>query len=583
MFGGNSAGDAVQSRDMINGYYGSNGPAESLQQGAVQVCYDSGPDRLRGRPPVRLPEPHHRPARVRVRPHRPLAQRRRLDDREARPGHGRRDRRRRHRLHASCATSPATRWATSSTPTRTRARRRAAAPTTPSRTRNVAVHLLPAGSGFDFGTMTPSQDGTPHREAGHRGPDLPGVHDPATAIRCTSRAGSSRDPAGLVGDAFVADAGGPTARIVVLAAGYAKSGDAQADAKAIAAALAPSVASVSWFVARLAHEDRRRGRRDRRRDRHHRHRAATARSCSASCRSPAWAAARVALGHGGVAAARRRCRGRRGRRAVRRQAPRRGRRGRRDRGRHRGQRDARRGLGLVAGLAVEPRLLPDQLWPQLFQIAAGVRARRASPPASTSGTALRVQGGAAIRGRRQRGRRRRRPLASGRRATTAPSGRLARPRHASSTGTPSRRRARAAARPSAARRHHRERQRQPAALLGPDVTVAGPPVHRVLGHALEPEPRAEQRRDDLAQRPGPGELPVLVVLGDRQPVDVLGRPALRRLGAAEVVVVGQRSSRRPRRRRTATPPDGRRRSRGARPGRGAAGAPPPSGRGPGAR
>ena len=79
VFGGNSAGDAVQSRDMINGYYGSNGPAESIQQGAVQVCYDSGPTRLRGRPAVRLPEPHHRPARVRVRPHRPLAQRRRLE------------------------------------------------------------------------------------------------------------------------------------------------------------------------------------------------------------------------------------------------------------------------------------------------------------------------------------------------------------------------------------------------------------------------------------------------------------------------------------------------------------------------
>jgi cyanophycinase-like exopeptidase len=27
------------------------------------------------------------------------------------------------------------------------------------------------------------------------------------------------------------------------------------------------------------------------------------------------------------------------------------------------------GLGLVSGLAVEPRLLPDQLWPQLFQIS----------------------------------------------------------------------------------------------------------------------------------------------------------------------------------------------------------------------
>ena len=41
--GGNSAGDAVQSRDMINGYYGSNGPAESMREGAVQVCYDTPP------------------------------------------------------------------------------------------------------------------------------------------------------------------------------------------------------------------------------------------------------------------------------------------------------------------------------------------------------------------------------------------------------------------------------------------------------------------------------------------------------------------------------------------------------------
>ena len=52
------------------------------------------------------------------------------------------------------------------------------------------------------------------------------------------------------------------------------------------------------------------------------------------------------------------------------------------------------GLGLVAGLSVEPRLLPDQLWPQLFQVA------RASGTTGVAagidvGTALRVQGGVA--------------------------------------------------------------------------------------------------------------------------------------------------------------------------------------------
>ena len=48
VFSGNSAGDAVQSRDMINGYTGTNGPAQSLRQGAVEVCKDSGPTTCQG-------------------------------------------------------------------------------------------------------------------------------------------------------------------------------------------------------------------------------------------------------------------------------------------------------------------------------------------------------------------------------------------------------------------------------------------------------------------------------------------------------------------------------------------------------
>ena len=51
------------------------------------------------------------------------------------------------------------------------------------------------------------------------------------------------------------------------------------------------------------------------------------------------------------------------------------------------------GLGLVSGLAVEPRLLPDQLWPQLFQVT------RASGDTGVGagidvGTAIRVDNGA---------------------------------------------------------------------------------------------------------------------------------------------------------------------------------------------
>src|SRR6187402_2409699 len=84
----------------------------------------------------------------------------------------------------------------------------------------------------------------------------------------------------------------------------------------------------------------------------------------------------------------------------------------------------------------------------------------------------------------------------------------------------------------------RERQRDPGPILGPDVVVATPPIDRVLGDRLELQVGLEQGRDDLAERPRPGELPALIGVIDGQPIDVLGRPALRGLRAAEVVVVG---------------------------------------------
>ena len=131
--------------------------------------------------------------------------------------------------------------------------------------------------------------------------------------------------------------------------------------------------------------------------------------------------------------------------------------------------------------------------------------------------------------------------------------------------------------------HDREGQRDPAALVVADVAVAAPPVDRVLGDGLEAQVRAQERRDDLAERPGAGELPALVGFGDREVVDVLRRPALRRLGAAEVVVVGRDPAavlvgvEEPLGR------DGPRTGRIDRPGRGAGRSRPPRRRGPGAR
>ena len=189
-------------------------------------------------------------------------------------------------------------------------------------------------------------------------------------------------------------AGGATARVVVLAAGYDKTGTAQADAKAIANALAPSVGSVSWFSldARTKTADAVAA-------------IGTATGIIVTGRdrslvkgqltvSPAWAAARSRWQSGGAtlladdAAA-----------AV------------------AGAQfaampnaadvelgatedaivdnvDVEPGLGLVAGLSVEPRLLPDQLWPQLFQVA-GESGTTGVAAGIDVGTALRVQGGVA--------------------------------------------------------------------------------------------------------------------------------------------------------------------------------------------
>ena len=55
--------------------------------------------------------------------------------------------------------------------------------------------------------------------------------------------------------------------------------------------------------------------------------------------------------------------------------------------------------------------------------------------------------------------------------------------------------------------------------------VAAPPVDGMFGQLFEPEPGADEGGDHLPDRPGPGELPALLGVGDREPVDVLGRPS----------------------------------------------------------
>ena len=245
VFGGNSAGAAVQSRDMINGYTGGNGPAESLRQGAVELCRDSGPTTCQGGMPFGFADvitDQHvfeygrtgRSLNVAVTSGTPVLG---LD---AATG-------------AVVTDETILRDVTGDTlayvidPTAYGATASFGGPNATLRTGDVAVHLLPAGAGFDFSTMTPSQGGVVHARPPIAVRTYPAITT-ASSQPLYLAGGIVGDPAGAVSQAFVADAGGATARILVVAGGYAKAADARADAKAIAAAIAPSVASVAWTV-----------------------------------------------------------------------------------------------------------------------------------------------------------------------------------------------------------------------------------------------------------------------------------------------------------------------------------------------
>jgi cyanophycinase len=112
----------------------------------------------------------------------------------------------------------------------------------------VATHVLPAGGyGYDLVALRPLVGGLPVAA-----PDIAGREFGKLKLRRgygTLLLGGdiSGDKSGLVAQRFVA-ASGPGAKIVVLAAGYAKSSVAQAEAKAYAAAFQSLGASAQWFV-----------------------------------------------------------------------------------------------------------------------------------------------------------------------------------------------------------------------------------------------------------------------------------------------------------------------------------------------
>ena len=114
----------------------------------------------------------------------------------------------------------------------------------------MAVHLLPPGGyAYDLDTLRPSLNGNAPVAPSLGGRTYPAFTTPAGAGSLFLAGGLGSSPSGASVQSFVTRAGGGGARIVVLAAGYAKSTDAQAAAKSIATSLQPGVvAPVRWIV-----------------------------------------------------------------------------------------------------------------------------------------------------------------------------------------------------------------------------------------------------------------------------------------------------------------------------------------------
>ena len=266
VFGGNSAGDAVQSRNMINGYTAGNGYTESMRKGAVDVWTDDGADDLTrglsfGMPDV-IADQHvfeygrmGRSLNVALEHGLPV-----LGMDAATGG-----------VLADYTTLGSITGDTSAYVIDPAGSLRGlGGPNATLSARGVAFHLVPPGNfGFDFGTMRPIVDGAPVGKPDIEGRSYPAYATPETAGPLLLAGGIAADPAGAVGKRFVSLAGGADARIVVLAAGYAKSGEAKAEAKAIASALQEGV-TAPVAVVRGGREDRR-GRRGRGHRRSHGH------------------------------------------------------------------------------------------------------------------------------------------------------------------------------------------------------------------------------------------------------------------------------------------------------------------------
>ncbi len=246
---GNSAGAAVQSRNMINGFVGNLGPENGFQRGAVDLwTYDGPTDSTRG---LRFGISNaifeqHAFERGRIA---------RLINASFTTG----------LLGIGPDAATAATVVDESTLTDVtgataaivvdlqtyNAKGRFAGPTSSLAVHGLTTHLIPPGGfGYDLIHRRPLVDGKPLSAPVITGRTFDVLHLPAGYGPLMLAGDLSGDRGGSASQRFVTLSGGrANAQIVVLALGYARSTDAQADAKAYTAALQTLVTSpVQWFV-----------------------------------------------------------------------------------------------------------------------------------------------------------------------------------------------------------------------------------------------------------------------------------------------------------------------------------------------
>src|SRR5215208_7221891 len=245
---GNSAGAAVESLNMIGGYTGNNGPENGFQQGSVDLWLPEGPnDVTRGLSfgITNTVFDQHEFQRGRIA---------RLINASFTTG----------LLGTGADAGTATAITDESTLTDVTGATAAividlqtynaighfAGPTNSLAIHSVVTHLIPPGGfGYDITHRRPLVDGKPLPAPTITCRSFEALHLPTGTGPLILAGDLSGDRTGSVTQRFVALSGGSSARLVVLTFGYAKNTDAQADAKALAAALQSQVTNpVQWFV-----------------------------------------------------------------------------------------------------------------------------------------------------------------------------------------------------------------------------------------------------------------------------------------------------------------------------------------------